>query len=72
MKKFTIIIASLPDRERPVVEIAYENIQWAEVSQETDDLIIQFYSHPRQDYWEFKLDEALEVLQKAKKILLNE
>ncbi len=71
MEKFRIIIASLPDRERPVAEIAYENVQWAEISYETDELIVQFYPHPRQKYWEFRLDEALEMLQKAKEKLLN-
>ena len=39
MDKFRIIIASLPDRERPVAEIAYENVQWVEISQETDEII---------------------------------
>ncbi len=72
MEKFKIIIASLPNRERPVAEIAYENVQWAEISQETDELIIQFYPHPRQEYWEFSFNEAFEVLEKAKKSLLNE
>ena len=61
MEKFSITIASLPNRENLVVEI----------SQETNESIIQFYSHPRQDYWEFVLDEALEALAKAKKRLLD-
>lgn len=72
VNKFEIIIASLPDRERPVAEIAYENVQWVEISQETDEIIIQFYPHPKKKYWEFQFDEAMKILQKAKKKLLNE
>ncbi|VHO05348.1 hypothetical protein RHT_01725 [Candidatus Rhabdochlamydia sp. T3358] len=71
MKKFCITIASLPDRENLVAEICYEGVQWVEISQEANESIIQFYSHPRQDYWEFVLDEALEALAQAKKRLLD-
>ena len=71
MEKFRIIIASLPDRERPVAEIAYDNVQWAEISQETDEIIVQFYPHPRQKCWEFSFDEAIKILQQAKDKLLN-
>ena len=70
-EKFRITIASLPDRENLVAEILYKGVQWVEISQETEELTIQFYSHPRQRYWEFLLDEALEVLEKAKKRLLG-
>ena len=66
MEKFRITVASLPDRERLVSEIIYDGVQWAEISQETDDLIVQFYSHPRQRYWKFNLDEAIEALENAK------
>lgn len=69
--KFEIVIASLPDRERVVAEIFYENVQWVEISQETDELVIQFYSHPEQIYWEFSYDEALEVLNQGKKKLVG-
>lgn len=71
MSKFRIIIASLPDRERVVAEISYDNVQWAEISQETDELIVQFYKHPRKDFWEFPLEEALQALEQAKKSLLG-
>ena len=72
MEKFGINIASLPDRERLVAEILYEGVQWAEISQETDDeLNIQFYAHPRKKYWEFPFEEALKVLEEAKNKLLE-
>jgi hypothetical protein len=67
MEKFRINIASLPDRERLVAEIIYEGIQWVEISYENEDPIIQFYPHPTKGFWEFKLDDALEALEKAKK-----
>ncbi len=71
MEKFRITVASLPDREQLVAEIFYEGVQWAEISQEANELIVQFYSHPRQAYWEFPLEKALEVLEQAKKKLVD-
>jgi hypothetical protein len=72
MEKFRVTVASLPDRERLVAEILYEGVQWAEISQEkSDELIIQLYPHPRQKYWEFQYDEALQILEQAKNKLLD-
>jgi hypothetical protein len=68
---FRVVIASLPDREKCVCEIYYNHTQWVEISQENDEIMIQFYSHPSQSYWEFPLNEALEILQKAKKRFLG-
>jgi len=70
--KFEILIASLPDRERVVAEIFYENVQWVEISQETDELLIQFYPHPKEDQWEFPFDEAMQALEKAKNRLIRD
>ncbi len=64
--KFGINVASLPDREHLVAEILYEGVQFAEISQEAGDLVIQFYSHPRQQQWEFPFYEVLNVLERAK------
>ena len=72
MDKFRITVASLPDREELVSEILYDGVQWAEISQETNDLVVQFYAHPRQKHWEFSFNEAIKVLEKAKKRLLGE
>ncbi|HEY5260227.1 MAG TPA: hypothetical protein VIJ46_06220 [Rhabdochlamydiaceae bacterium] len=69
--KFRITVASLPDREHLVAEIFYEGVQWVEISQETGELVVQFYPHPRQKYWEFPLKEAAEVLERAKIKLLT-
>lgn len=72
LENFSILIASLPNREHCVCEIYYNNVQWVEISKETDEPIIQFYANPRQSFWEFPLDVALEVLEKAKKRYLEE
>ena len=69
---FRIVIASVPDRENCVCEIFYNHTEWAEISQEGNEILIQFYPHPSQDYWEFPMDVALDILQKAKKRFLGE
>jgi hypothetical protein len=69
---FEIMISSLPHRERLVAEIYYHNMYWVQISQETDDLMIHFYSHPTEKCWEFQFHEALDVIEKAKKKLLGE
>ncbi len=66
LKKFRVVISSVPDRENCVCEIYYNHLQWAEISKEKEEVIIQFYSHPSQKYWEFPLEEAIEILQKVK------
>ena len=71
-KNFRLVIASLPDRENCVCEIYYNQIQWAEISQENGIIMIQFYPHPHQEYWEFPMDVALAILQKAQKYFLGE
>ncbi len=63
---FRIVIASLPDREKCVCEIYYNHVEWAEISQEKDEMMIQFYPHPSQKYWEFPIDVAFQILQEAK------
>ncbi|MBI2742635.1 MAG: hypothetical protein HYX48_01810 [Chlamydiales bacterium] len=64
-------IASLPHREHLVAEIYYNNMYWVQISQETEVLEIQFYSHPTAKCWEFSLDEALEILKQAKRKLIG-
>ncbi|NGX56365.1 MAG: hypothetical protein K1060chlam5_00603 [Candidatus Anoxychlamydiales bacterium] len=71
MENFRITIASLPDRENLVAEISYKNNQFAEISQETGELKIQFYKHPQKDYWEFSMDDILQIIEKAKKQLIQ-
>lgn len=69
---FRIVIASLPNRENCVCEIYYKHVQWAEISQENTEAVVQFYSHPTEKYWEFPIDIAIEILQKAKSIFAGD
>ncbi len=71
MTNFEITVAGLPDRENLVSEISYGRFQFAEISQETGELRIQFYSHPKKRYWEFPVDEILKVIEKAKQRLID-
>jgi len=67
-----IIIASLPDREKLVAELWYENKQWGELSQEQDIIKLELYSNPGDKYWIFEFDEVLEALKQAKRKLIGE
>ncbi|WP_231919514.1 hypothetical protein [Simkania negevensis] len=53
-----------------MAEVFYEGVQWIEISHEVKEMVIQFYSHPSNRYWEFPLDEALNVLEKAKEKMI--
>ena len=70
MKNFRITINSLPDRENIVAEIYYRHYQVAEISQETNELLIQIYSYKDKDYWEFSLEEFQKVIEVAKQKLI--
>lgn len=71
MSNFKINVVSYLDREEPVAEICHNHIQWAEISPKNGKLITQFYSHPRNEYWEFLLEDAIEALNNAKNRLLK-
>lgn len=67
MNQFEVLIASLPHRERLVAEIYYDNMYWAQISHEEEELVVQFCNHPYQKCWTFSYEEALNVLEEAKK-----
>ena len=71
LEQFRLIIASLPDRDQCVCEIYYRHVQWAELRIEGSQIIAQFYSGPRESYWEFPLNIAMQILKKAKDKLLD-
>ena len=68
---FEIDILDIPTRENLIAEIYYCNRMWVEISQETEDLLIQFYTYPNQEYWEFPFDLMMQILEKAKEGLLK-
>jgi hypothetical protein len=71
LEKFEIEIASIPTQENLVAEIFYDGEQWVQIYLNNQELLIQFYSHPNQEYWEFPFDLAVQALEKAKKRLLE-
>ena len=69
--KYRICISSPPDRNNLVAEIFFENMQWVEISQETDILEIEFY--PRSDGrpWKINYLDVIDALNEAKTQLIR-
>lgn len=67
----TITIASVPDREKPVAELWHEQELWGEISQETEDLLLEIYPNPSHISSQLKCEELIEIIQRAKDKLLN-
>lgn len=68
MSKFNIELSSVPDRENLVAEIWYEKKMIVEVNKETEKLVIEFCLDEKKS---FMLDEFLEVLENAKRRILE-
>ena len=68
MSKFNIELSSVPDRENLVAEIWYEKKMVAEVNKETEKNVIEFCLDEKKS---FMLDELLEVLENAKRRILE-
>ena len=68
MSKFNIELSSVPDRENLVAEIWYENKMVAEVNKEIEKFVIEFCLDEKKS---FMLDEFLEVLENAKRRILE-
>lgn len=69
---FSFLIVSPDNREQLTCEIYYKNEILAEVSQETDVLIIDIFAKDTQKWWSIPLDELQEALEYAKRHLLGE
>lgn len=68
--KITVQIASVRDRDNLVAELLYEDEQWGEIFQETENPILEIY--PRNNgkndkIWSFDLTEMIEKLTDAQK-----
>lgn len=63
MSKYKIVIASVPDRDKLVAEIWFEQILIAEVNQENDQLEIELFSSGKKV---INLDEFIRELEVAK------
>jgi len=65
-KDITFTVATLPDREREVVEIFVADTQFAELSYENDRLRVEIYGNPQGNSWDFGFRELCEVLEAAR------
>jgi len=70
--KLDISISSPPDREKLVADISFDNQQFAEINQETEALIIEFYPRKDSEPWEIDFEQVMAALLKAKKRLTGE
>ena len=68
MSKFNVELSIVPDRENLVAEIWYEKKMVAEVNKETEKFVIEFCLDEKKS---FMLDEFLEVLENAKRRILE-
>lgn len=69
MSKFKVEIASVPDKENLVAEIWYNEILVAEINQETEKLVIEFYLNEKIT---FGLDDFFETVETAKRKIMKE
>lgn len=66
-----IIIASLPDRTRLVAEVWIDNQQFAEISQETADVLVELYPPTKDKMWKVDYQTLVNTLEDAKNKLLS-
>lgn len=70
---FEFSVGSDVDFEDLVADIGYENNLVALLSQEEgfNNMKIRIYPPKEQEYWEFKLEDLEEIIERAKKHLLE-
>ena len=66
---FNIDIASVPDRDEPVVEVWYGDEQVAELRREGGELRMQLFAPRSAVAWDFDIDAFLGAINKAKERL---
>lgn len=73
MKKndFELMITSSEDREKLTCEIYFKNELIAEISQETNELLLEIYTCPYGTWWEVPLVQFQETISAAKEHLLS-
>jgi len=70
--QWRICISSPPDRDKLVVEIFFNDQQFAELNQEDISLNLEIYSRMDGHPWKISYNEVLKVLEDARNKLLNE
>ena len=71
IRELRVCISSPPDREKLVAEIFFGDEQWAELNQEHETPVVEFYPRDNGEFWQLTLDEVLESLHEAKKRLIG-
>jgi hypothetical protein len=66
----TVTIASVPDREKLVAELWYDQELWGEISQDTGELVLEIYPSPARQFRQLKCEELITAVQQAKDKLL--
>ncbi len=69
---FEFTIVSAYDREKLTCEITYKNEIIAEISQETDVLMLEIYSPQKEKWWEVSLLDFQQALEDGKNYLLGQ
>jgi hypothetical protein len=69
--KFEIVVASLLTEENLVAEIFYKSNQWVQILRRNAKNVIEFFSHPTNQDWEFLLEEAFETFEIARENFLE-
>lgn len=68
---YRIVISSPPDRKRLVAEIFLGATQLAELNQEDDALVVEFYAQPDGQPWRLDFRLFIEALVEAKQRLVG-
>lgn len=69
--KSQIVIASMPDKEKLVAELYWDDVMWAELSNETGVLKVRTWGKESGEPWEIPLQDVLGALSEAKKKLVG-
>ncbi len=65
-------MASVPDREHTVAEIWCGGDQIAELRREQEEVIVEFYARPGLRALEFRYEDLMNLLPRAKQRLLGD
>jgi len=67
----TVTIASVPDREKLVAELWYEQELWGEISQDTGELVLEIYPNSTSRFRQLKCEDLIHAVQQAENQLLG-
>jgi hypothetical protein len=69
-KEWKTIIGDLPDKENPIADVYHETGHVFQIFKEDGSpYIVRLGNNPKNNYWEFPYEEAMEILQEAKEHL---